>query len=240
MQRHGRRARARARRLDRRRARAPLPRHRDRARPAHAAVHAARLAGGDRARHRRRRLRSRAPRTRPPTSTASSATCSRSRAPSTRARTHAGEPVDLAEIARRAAETRRAGTRCGSTSSPTGRCRSRGDPVALQRVLTNLLDNALRHARTRVELRGARGTVASRSSTTARASPPEDLPHVFEPLFRGDRARGGAPAPASAWRSRAGWSAPTAARWRPPTPPAAAPASRSTCPPPEAQSGISA
>jgi signal transduction histidine kinase len=65
-----------------------------------------------------------------------------------------------------------------------------GDPVALQRVLTNLIDNALRHARTRVELRvsGTRVDIADDGPGFA----PEDLPHVFEPLFRGDRTRAAA------------------------------------------------
>ena len=108
---------------DRRRARAALPADGDRPRPAHAAVHAARVAGGDRARHRRRARRSPAPRTRPRTSTASSATCSRSRAPSTRARR---TPASRSTCRRsRAARRRRSNpARCGSTSSPTGPCRS--------------------------------------------------------------------------------------------------------------------
>ena len=87
--------------------------------------------------------------------------------PSTR-RAQAGEPVDLAEIARAAADTvDRA--RSGSSSWPRP---SRSTAIrALQRVLVNLLDNAVRHARTEVELRVA-GRGASRSATTARASRP--------------------------------------------------------------------
>jgi signal transduction histidine kinase len=63
------------------------------------------------------------------------------------------------------------------------------DPIMLQRVFTNLLDNALRHAHTRVELRvsGTRVEVVDDGPGFA----PADLPHVFEPLFRGDRARAG-------------------------------------------------
>jgi signal transduction histidine kinase len=96
------------------------------------------------------------------------------------------EPVDLAEIARRAADTvDPGGLRLDvATNGPVA---LRGDPVALQRVLTNLLDNALRHARTRVELRvdGRRVEVADDGPGFAT----EDLPHVFDPLFRGDAAR---------------------------------------------------
>ena len=91
-----------------------------------------------------------------------------------------------------------------------GPVRLTGDPVALERVLTNLLDNAVRHARTRVELR-----VSGRSVHVADDGPgfaPGDLPHVFEPLFRGDRARAattGGAGPDS--RSRADWPAPVVA-----------------------------
>lgn len=99
---------------------------------------------------------------------------------------HAGEPVDLTAIARRAAETVDPGTLRLEVVT-NGPVRLEGDPVALQRVLTNLLDNALRHAHTRVELRvdGARVDVTDDGAGFAQ----EDLPHVFEPLYRGDKAR---------------------------------------------------
>jgi signal transduction histidine kinase len=57
-------------------------------------------------------------------------------------------------------------------------------------VLTNLLDNALRHARTRVELRVAGRRVEVSDDGPGFAA--EDLPHVFEPLYRGDKARAAA------------------------------------------------
>jgi signal transduction histidine kinase len=96
----------------------------------------------------------------------------------------AAEPLDLAEIARRAAET------VGSpavTVEAGAASRCTGDPVAVERALTNVVENAVRHARTRVEVRvdGAGVTVADDGPGFA----PQDLPHVFEPLFRGDRAR---------------------------------------------------
>ena len=99
---------------------------------------------------------------------------------------HTGEPVDLAEIAHRAAETVEPG-RVRLDVVTDGPVPLSADPVMLQRVLTNLLDNALRHARTHVELRvaGSRVDVADDGPGFT----PEDLPHVFEPLFRGDRAR---------------------------------------------------
>jgi signal transduction histidine kinase len=101
--------------------------------------------------------------------------------------THAGEPIDLSALARRAAETVAPGPlRLDVVTN--GPVPLEGDPVALERVLTNLLDNALRHARTRVELRvtGPRVEVTDDGPGFA----PEDLPHVFEPLYRGDKARG--------------------------------------------------
>jgi len=101
---------------------------------------------------------------------------------------HAGEPVDLAEIARRAAETVEPGAvRLDVVTD--GPVPLRGDPVALQRVLTNLLDNALRHARTWVELRVAGPRVDVCDDGPGFAT--EDLPHVFDPLYRGDKARAG-------------------------------------------------
>ncbi|MGZ3666908.1 MAG: sensor histidine kinase, partial [Ktedonobacterales bacterium] len=75
-----------------------------------------------------------------------------------------------------------------------------GDAHLLARAISNLLDNALRHA-------PAGGCVLVRWERTARGCSfavedtgsgfhPEDLPHVFEPLYRGDtsrnRATGGA------------------------------------------------
>jgi signal transduction histidine kinase len=99
---------------------------------------------------------------------------------------HAGEPVDLSAIARRAAETVDPGTLHLDVIT-NGPVRLEGDPVAIQRVLTNLLDNALRHAHTRVQMRvdGPRVDVTD----DGRGFTQEDLPHVFEPLYRGDKAR---------------------------------------------------
>jgi signal transduction histidine kinase len=100
----------------------------------------------------------------------------------------AREPIDLLAVARQAAETVDPGP-IGLEVLGEGPVRLRGDPVALQRVLTNLLDNAIRHARTRVEIRVSAGRVEV--ADDGPGFPAEDLPHVFEPLFRGDRARGG-------------------------------------------------
>jgi signal transduction histidine kinase len=69
-----------------------------------------------------------------------------------------------------------------------------GDHAALLRVLLNLLDNAVRHAHSTVELTvcgdpdGVTFAVRDDGDGIADA----DLPHLFDPLFRGDRARSGA------------------------------------------------
>jgi signal transduction histidine kinase len=100
--------------------------------------------------------------------------------------TYASEPIDLTAIARRAAEMVEPGAvRLDVVTD--GPVPLDGDPVALQRVLTNLLDNSLRHAHTRVELRvtGPRVEVSDDGPGFAA----EDLPYVFEPLYRGDKAR---------------------------------------------------
>ncbi|WP_051324382.1 sensor histidine kinase [Candidatus Solirubrobacter pratensis] len=99
---------------------------------------------------------------------------------------HAPEPVDLGAIARRAVETVEPGAIRVEVS---GDGRIHGDPVALQRVLTNLLDNAVRHARSRVDVTVSPGRVDVADDGPGFAD--ADLPYVFEPLFRGDRARGG-------------------------------------------------
>jgi signal transduction histidine kinase len=66
-----------------------------------------------------------------------------------------------------------------------------GDADALLRVLTNLLDNAIRHGCGRVVVSGQRvnGAVRVEVADDGPGFEPGDLPHVFEPLFRSDRAR---------------------------------------------------
>jgi signal transduction histidine kinase len=102
---------------------------------------------------------------------------------------HTRDEVDLAELVRRAVEP-------GPIAvEVVGEATAHADPVALQRVMTNLLDNAVRHARARVRVEvraaaqgdGAAVVVADDGPGFA----PEDLPRVFEPLYRGDKARGG-------------------------------------------------
>jgi signal transduction histidine kinase len=105
------------------------------------------------------------------------------------------DEVDLAALARRAAEDVEplaAAHRCvlevrGAHHGLT----VRGDADALLRVLTNLLDNAIRHGRGRVVLAAQRanGAVEVEVVDDGPGFAPDDLAHVFEPLFRSDRAR---------------------------------------------------
>ncbi len=100
---------------------------------------------------------------------------------------HRAADVDLAEVARAVVETVPAGrVRVELVEAERGRVR--GDPVALERLLTNVLDNAVRHARSRVTVTVRGPVVGVLDDGPGFAD--EDLPHVFEPLFRGDRARG--------------------------------------------------
>jgi len=105
------------------------------------------------------------------------------------------EEVDVGALARRAAED----------AEPIAAARGcvlqvrgmesglavRGDADALLRVLTNLLDNAIRHGGGRVVLGAQRenGAVRLEIVDDGPGFAPDDLDHVFEPLFRSDRAR---------------------------------------------------
>jgi signal transduction histidine kinase len=66
-----------------------------------------------------------------------------------------------------------------------------GDADALLRVLTNLLDNAIRHSHGQVMLRAQRvnGDIRFEIADDGPGFAPEDLPYVFQPLFRSDQAR---------------------------------------------------
>lgn len=65
-----------------------------------------------------------------------------------------------------------------------------GRPVALKRAVRNLLANAARHGRDPwIEVEADATGVAIRIGDSGPGIPPEDLPLVMEPFFRGDRAR---------------------------------------------------
>ncbi|HEY0362138.1 MAG TPA: HAMP domain-containing sensor histidine kinase [Solirubrobacteraceae bacterium] len=106
------------------------------------------------------------------------------------------EEVDVGALARRAAEDAEPIAAARGCVLQVSRMESglavRGDADALLRVLTNLLDNAIRHGRGRVILGAQRenGAVRLEIVDDGPGFAPDDLDHVFEPLFRSDRARG--------------------------------------------------
>jgi signal transduction histidine kinase len=102
--------------------------------------------------------------------------------------------VDVAALAREVAAALSGTHDVRVAAGGADRAIVRGDPEALQRMLTNLLDNALRHGRARVDITTARanGDVTVEVVDDGPGFDEADLPHVFEPLFRGDRARSGA------------------------------------------------
>jgi len=80
---------------------------------------------------------------------------------------------------------------CASASEPA---QVRADPVAVQRAVGNLVDNSLAYTppggSIEVSVRRAHGHVLVLVEDTGIGIPEEDLPHITEPFFRGDRARG--------------------------------------------------
>jgi signal transduction histidine kinase len=109
--------------------------------------------------------------------------------------TIAFEEVDVGALARRAVEDAEPIAAARGCVLQVRRVESglcvRGDADALLRVLTNLLDNAIRHGRGRVVLGAHRenGAVRLEIADDGPGFAPDDLDHVFEPLFRSDRAR---------------------------------------------------
>lgn len=67
------------------------------------------------------------------------------------------------------------------------------DAVRMRQALANLLDNAVKYTpsggRVRVEAREMDGRVMIRIADNGPGIPPEDLPRIFDRLFRGDKSR---------------------------------------------------
>jgi signal transduction histidine kinase len=105
------------------------------------------------------------------------------------------DEVDVGQLTQRAAEGVEALAAARGCTVQVGDVKPglvvRGDADALLRVLTNLLDNAIRHGRGRVVVSGQRvnGAVRVEVADDGPGFDPGDLPHVLEPLFRSDRAR---------------------------------------------------
>jgi len=106
------------------------------------------------------------------------------------------EPVDVAGLARQVAEI------AGSTSDDTPEIRVDthdsvpsipADPKRLRQVLANLLSNALRYTppegKICVTVRPIGKEVEIEVADTGPGIAEEDLPHLFERFYRGDRAR---------------------------------------------------
>ena len=107
------------------------------------------------------------------------------------------EPVDLAHVIRRAVESMRTNAE-GKGVRLITEIRSaplwvQGDSQRLEQILLNLLSNAVRHTPPggTVTVRGwqEEGHVYCQVEDTGPGIPPEDIPHVFERFWRGDRSR---------------------------------------------------
>ena len=98
------------------------------------------------------------------------------------------EPLDAIELGRDAAQTVDPRIVVVTPAAPVV---FDGDRAALLRVLVNLLDNAVRHSRDRVELavHDDGDCVAFVVTDDGAGIDPDDLPHLFEPLFRADLTR---------------------------------------------------
>jgi signal transduction histidine kinase len=100
----------------------------------------------------------------------------------------AAGPVDLGAVARDAVALAGAAAGRGDVAvEVSGTGRARGDEVAVGRVLRNLAENALRHARGRVRVEVADGRVSV--ADDGPGIPPADRERVFERFVRLDDAR---------------------------------------------------
>ncbi|MGO9310776.1 MAG: sensor histidine kinase [Spirochaetia bacterium] len=106
-------------------------------------------------------------------------------------------PMDLAALARGIVDrtqprARQKGVRLAYDAAAPASIR--GNEHALQRAVGNLLENALAYTppggSIEVVVRREHGHVLLRVDDTGIGIPEDDLPHVAEPFFRGDRARG--------------------------------------------------
>jgi len=99
-----------------------------------------------------------------------------------------GEPVDLVEVAERAVGgVERARGRDAVELQVAGRASATGDAVALERAIMNLVDNAVRHAKTRVDvtIAGSNGRATVEVRDDGPGFPSELLEHAVDRFVRG-------------------------------------------------------
>jgi signal transduction histidine kinase len=105
-------------------------------------------------------------------------------------RSGAGKPVDLAALVTEEAE-RSTGARVPVTAKTTGPCVVTGEVEGLRRMLRNLIDNALRYAKSGVEVTARReaGEAVLTVSDDGPGIPPADRERAFDRFVRLDDAR---------------------------------------------------
>jgi signal transduction histidine kinase len=108
------------------------------------------------------------------------------------------EPLDVREVAREAADgVRPLAERTGQTLEVAldGVLPTEGDRLKLRQALTNLLDNAVTYTPEGGTIRLTAWRKRGRAVITVRDTGPgiaaQHLPHLFEPFYRADAARGG-------------------------------------------------
>jgi signal transduction histidine kinase len=121
-------------------------------------------------------------------------------------------PLDLRVVAREAAEgveplaARKGQTLEVELDGPLPTC---GDPLKLRQALTNLLDNAITYTpeggAIRLSARAARGRAVIAVRDTGPGIEAQHLPHLFEPFYRVDSARGGGSGHAGLGLALASW-----------------------------------
>lgn len=109
----------------------------------------------------------------------------------------ASRPLDLAALLQRLVDALQPRAEAKGVTlaleGSSGPCVVDGDSDLLTRAAENLLDNALRHTPSggtiRVRCDADAGLARFSVADTGPGIPPQDLPHLFQPLFRGETSR---------------------------------------------------